>query len=284
MIGACAGDLIGSYWEFREEKPESRDTPLFRKESVISDDTILTIATAEAILAGRPYSEVYKSYCRRYVNYGYGGSFMQWAHTSEGYTQVNNSWGNGSAMRVSPVGWAFSTPQRVMMEAQQSASITHAAFEGVKGSQATALAVYMARAGAGKDQIRAVMDEWFEYLVDIDLDDYHEEYKFDVSCQGTLPPAIACVLQANSFEGVMRNGLYIGGDVDTLLAIAGSIAEPLYGVPIDIREKTEAVIKENSPALLGTLHEFELKYGAGKAVASTSLDVMASLRRLIRKI
>jgi ADP-ribosylglycohydrolase len=284
MIGAAAGDFIGSFWEFREEKPDTRDTPLFRKESIISDDTVLTIATAEAILSGRPYAEVYKSYCRRYVNYGYGPSFMQWAHTSDGYTQVNNSWGNGSAMRVSPVGWAFSTPQTVMIEAQQSASITHAHAEGIKGSQATALAVYMARAGAGKDQIKAVMEEWFEYFVEIDLDQYHEEYSFDVSCQGTLPPAIACVLQANSFEEVMRNGLYIGGDTDTLLAIAGGIAEPLYGVPVDIREKTEAEILKQSPALLGTLHEFERKYGAGKAVTSTSLDVMASLRRIIRRI
>ena len=209
---------------------------------------------------------------------------MQWAHVSDGYTQVNNSWGNGSGMRVSPVGWAFDTPQRVMMEAQQSASITHAHFHGVQGAQATALAVFMARAGAGKDQIKAVMTEWFDYHVDIDLDQYHEEYTFDVSSQGTLPPAIACVLQADSFEEVMKAGLYIGGDTDTLLAIAGGIAEPLYGVPIDIREKTEAVILANSPALLGTLHEFERKYGAGKAVASTSLDVMASLRRMIRRI
>lgn len=284
MIGACAGDLIGSYWEFKEEKPESRDTELFRKESVISDDTVLTIATAEAILSGRPYAEVYKAYCRRYVNYGYGPSFMQWAHTSDGYTQVNNSWGNGSAMRVSPVAWAYSTPQRVMAEAQQSASITHAAFAGIQGAQAIALATYMARAGAGKDQIREVMIEWFDYLVDIDLDDYHEEYTFDVSCQGTVPPAIACVLQANSFEDVMRNVVYVGGDTDTLGACAGAVAEALYGVPIDIREKTEDAIRKSCPALLGTLHEFELKYGCGKVVPSTSLDVMASLRRLIRKI
>jgi len=284
MIGAAAGDLIGSYWEFKEEKPGKFDKEFFRKESTITDDTVLSIATAEAILSGRPYSEVYKSYCRRYVNFGYGPSFMQWAHTSDGYTQVNNSWGNGSAMRVSPVGWAFKTPQRVMMEAQQSASITHAHFDGVKGAQAVALAVYMARVGAGKDQIKAVMDEWFEYDVEIDLDEYHKEYSFDVSCKGTLPPAIACVLQAESFAEVMMYGKYIGGDTDTLLACAGAIAEPLFGVPVDIREKTEAAISMASPALLGTLHEFERKYGAGKAVASSSLDVMASLRRIIRKI
>lgn len=284
MIGAIIGDLVGSYWEFKDEKPESRDTPLFRPESVISDDTILTIATAEAILRNQPYTELYKSFCRRYINYGYGGSFLQWAHVSDGYTQINNSWGNGSAMRVSPIAWAFDTPQRVMMEAQQSAGITHAHPEGIKGAQATALAVYMARAGAGKDQIRAVMDEWFDYLVDIDLDEYHQEYSFDVSCAGTVPPAIACVLQANSFEEVLRNGVFIGGDTDTLLAVAAAIAEPLFGVPVDMREKTEAIVYKNSPVLLATVHEFEAKYGAGKAVASTSLDVMASLRRLLRKI
>lgn len=284
MIGAAAGDLIGSYWEFKEEKPGRFEKEFFRKESTITDDTILSIATAEAILGGRPYAEVYKAYCRRYVNFGYGPSFMQWAHTSDGYTQVNNSWGNGSAMRVSPVGWAFKTPQEVMMEAQQSASITHAHFEGVKGAQATALAVYMARVGAGKDQIKAVMSEWFEYDVDLDLEQYNKEYSFDVSCSGTLPPAIACVLQADSFKEVINLGLFVGGDSDTLLAIACSIAEPLFGVPIDIREKTEAAISKASPALLGTLHEFERKYGCGKAVESSSLDVMATLRRIIRKI
>lgn len=156
--------------------------------------------------------------------------------------------------------------------------------EGIKGAQATALAVFMARAGASKEDISQVMIEWFNYNLDIDLDDYHVEYKFDVSCMGTVPPAIVCALQANSFEEVLQNGLYIGGDTDTLLSIAGAIAEPLYGIPNDIREKAEAIVLKNSPVLLATIHEFEAKYGCGKAMPSTDgLDVLGPLRRLLGK-
>jgi ADP-ribosylglycohydrolase len=284
MLGAICGDIVGSYWEFKEEKPDDRKSPLFRPESIMSDDSILTIATAEAILRGQFYTELYQSFCRRYVNYGYGPSFMNWAHANESYTKPNHSWGNGSAMRVSPIGWAFNTPQSVMIEAQQSASITHCHPEGIKGAQSTALAVFMARAGASKEDIAQVMVEWFNYNLDIDLEDYHIEYKFDVSCMGTVPPAIACVLQASSFEEVLQNGLYIGGDTDTLLSIAGAVAEPLYGIPKDIREKTEAIVLKNSPVLLATIHEFEAKYGCGKAMPSTEgFDVLGSLRKLLGK-
>jgi ADP-ribosylglycohydrolase len=187
-------------------------------------------------------------------------------------------------MRVSPIGWAFQTPQQVMMEAQQTASITHCHSGGIAGAQATALAVFMARAGASKDDIAAVMVEWFEYDVNLDLEEYHREYTFDVSCMGTVPPAIACVLQANSFEEVCQLGLYIGGDTDTLLSVACAIAEPLYGIPTNIREQAEAILLSHGHVLLATVHEFEAKYGCGKAIPSTEgFDVLASLRRLLGK-
>lgn len=284
MIGAIAGDIIGSYWEFREEKVSDRKEKLFRSESTITDDSILTIATAEAILRNRFYTDCYQDYCRRFVNYGYGPSFMQWAHTSESYTKPNHSYGNGAAMRVSPIGWAFNSLQRVLMEAQQSASITHCHTEGIKAAQATSVAIFMARNGASKDQIRTVMQEWFEYLVDIDLDEYHREYQFDVSSQGTLPPAIACVLQADSFEDVMRNGLYIGGDCDTLLAIAGGIAEPMFGVPKDIREQAEEMLYNHGPTLLGTLREFEKKFGAGVVANGNQCGVLGMLKSLFNPL
>lgn len=265
MIGAIIGDIVGSYHEFRDEK--DHEGPLFRPESTITDDSILSIASAEAILRNQFYSDLYQRYCRAYPSYGYGGSFLDWAHVHNNYITPNYSWGNGSAMRVSPIGWAFDSIQRTMIEAQQSASVTHAHPSGIAGAQATAAAIFLARTGVPKDEIYEAILEWFEYPSYDNLDTLHEEYSFDVSCQGTLPVAIACVMQADDFQQVMINGLYTGGDTDTLLAIAGSIAEPLYGVPEAMRIKAETILNQHSPALLGMLKEFERKYGAGKSIA-----------------
>jgi ADP-ribosylglycohydrolase len=266
MIGAILGDIIGSYWEFREEK--DRNSDFFLPLSTITDDSILSVATAETILRKQHYADLYQAYCRAYPTYGYGGSFVEWAHVNKNYTTPNYSCGNGSAMRVGPVGWAFDSLQRTMMEAHQSASVTHCHPEGLRGAQAVAVAIYLARTGVPKEEIRLAIEEWFEYQTVFDLDVLNEEYTFNPTCQGTVPVALACVFQAESFEEVMRNGLHVGGDTDTLLAIAGSIAEPLYGIPEDLRKQGEAMLLQHSPALLGMLLEFERQYGAGKAVAS----------------
>lgn len=263
MIGAIIGDIVGSYWEFKEEKV--RDAPFFIPESTITDDSILTLATASAIMDSQFYTRLYKFYTQKYPNYGYGPSFVEWAHTADTYITENHSYGNGAAMRVSPIGWAFDTPQRVMMEAQQSSGVTHCHPNAIMGAQATALAVYLARAGTSKADLKDIIENWFEYNLLLDLDDLHENYSFDITCQGTVTVALACVIQADSFEEVMRNGLYVGGDTDTLLAIAGSIAEPLYGVPSYMREEAEKILGKHSLQLLGILKDFEKKYGAKKA-------------------
>lgn len=280
MIGAIIGDIIGSYHEFREEKVFDGD--FFLPESTFTDDTILSIATADAILFSQSYTYNYQRYFRAYPTYGYGPSFCMWAQISDGYLKENNSWGNGSAMRVSPIGWAFDSVMRVMIEAQQSSSVTHAHFEGIKGAQAVAVAIFMARKGASKDQIRELIEASFEYDCSMNLDQLHEEYVFDVSCQGTVPVALSCVLQADSFEKTMRNGLYVGGDSDTLLAIAGSIAEPLFGVPQYMRDKAESMLSEASPSLLGTVREFEKRYGCGKSVADEGFyqDIIDTFKAL----
>ncbi|MHD0644261.1 ADP-ribosylglycohydrolase family protein [Pseudomonas aeruginosa] len=267
MLGAIAGDIVGSYWEFLEEKDRNAD--LFVAASTITDDSILTLATAEAIMRNSFYSDKYQQFARMYPNYGYGPNFMQWAQLSTNYVTPNNSFGNGSAMRVSPIGWAFNDLQRVMQEAQLSACITHSHPEGIKGATATATAVYMARRGYSKDEILEVMTGWFDYDIPTDLDHLNETYRFDVTCQGTIPVAIACVMQGNSYEEVLRNGLHTGGDSDTLLCIAGSIAEPLFGIPQDIREKTEMILHMHSPVLLGIMQEFERQYGCGKHIPPT---------------
>lgn len=264
MIGAIIGDVVGSVHEFLDAK--HFDAELFVPESRVTDDSVLTVATADAILKSRFYTEKYQQYAREYPDRGYGMSFMDWAFTNGNYITPNFSWGNGSAMRVSPVGWAFNTLQAVMLEAQQSACITHAHPGGLAGAQAIAVAVFLARHGATKDEIKAVMTHWFQYDVELNLDELNETYKFDVSCQGTVPVAIACALQADSFEKVLRNGLYVGGDTDTLLACAAAVAEPLYGVPDDLRQKAEGVLGSYSQGLLGIVKDFETKYGCGKSV------------------
>ncbi len=264
MIGAIIGDVVGSYHEFRKEKIYDED--LILPESCLTDDSILSLATAESILRNEYYTRNYKRYCKAYPTVGYGPSFMAWAHTHENYLTENFSYGNGAPMRVSPVGWAFDSISRVMMEAQQTACVTHYHPEGIRGAQSVAVAIYMARCGYGKDEIKAVMESYFEYDCDLDLDVLHREYTFDVTSQGTVPVALACVFQAESFEKTLRNGLYVGGDSDTLLAIAGSIAEPLYGVPNTLREQVEEIIESSSPFLLGVLREFEGKYGCGQVI------------------
>ena len=279
MIGAIIGDIVGSYHEFREEK--IFDGELFLPESCMTDDSILTFATAESILRNEYYTRNYKRYFKAYPTVGYGPSFAAWASTHENYLTENFSYGNGAAMRVSPVGWAFDDIFRVMMEAQQTSCVTHAHPEGVKASQSVAVAIFMARCGYLKSEIQGVMESYFNYDCDLDLDRLHQEYTFDVSSQGTVPVALACVLQADSFEKTLRNGLYVGGDSDTLLAIACSIAEPLYGVPQSFRDKAEAIIESTSPFLLGVLREFELKYGHGKTLEESSCWGMDGFFKLL---
>lgn len=278
MIGAVIGDIVGSYWEGKTTKG---GPDLFLPESQITDDSILSIATASAILHRKDYTELYRHYANKYPNYGYGSNFMDWVVTPQSYLRHQKSYGNGAAMRVGPIGWAFNSVQDVLMQAQQSASITHCHPEGIKGAQATALCVFLARKGHSKDDIREVIQDWFEYDLIFNIDDLAENYKFEASCQKTVPQAIFCALYSNSFEETMLNGLKIGGDTDTLLAIAGSIAEPLYGIPDDMRSKAEEEISRHSHELLGTLKDFERKYGKGLLVKD-KLSFTGSLMKLIK--
>ncbi len=234
MIGAIAGDIIGSIYERRPHK--SKDFPLFGPFCRFTDDTVLTIAVADAILTGRPYVETIREHGRRNPNAGYGGTFIRWLHsdTAEAY----NSWGNGSAMRVSPVGFAFDTAETVLSEAARSAVVTHNHPEGIKGAQATALAVYLARTGRAKEEIRAEIAERFQYDLATTVDAIRPGYAFDVSCQGTVPAAIVSFLDSVAYEDAVRNAISLGGDADTLACIAGGIAEAFYGgVPAEIRDR-----------------------------------------------
>jgi ADP-ribosylglycohydrolase len=223
MIGAIAGDIIGSVYEHRPIK--TKDFPLFAPGSRFTDDSVLTVAVADAILSGRGYAEALHDFGHRYPRAGYGGAFMEWLHSRE--PRPYGSWGNGAAMRVSPVGWAFDSEDP----------------EGIKGAQATALTVFLARMGYDREEVRDRITALFGYELDATVAEIRPDYTFDVSCQGTVPPAIVCFLESESWEDAVRNAVSLGGDSDTLACIAGAMAEACYGgVPAAVRDRTMHIL------------------------------------------
>jgi ADP-ribosylglycohydrolase len=234
MLGAIAGDIIGSRYEHHNIR--SKEFPLFDDRCRFTDDTVLTVALAEALLSGRSYALLLKEYSRAYPTAGYGSGFWAWA--SGPSLEPYGSFGNGSAMRVSPVGWYFGDLETVLAEARKSAEVTHNHPEGVKGAQAVAAAIFLGRQQADKAFIRRYLEKQFAYDLTRRLEDIRPTYRFDVTCQGSVPEAIIAFLESSDFEDAVRNAISLGGDSDTLACISGSIAEAHYGgVPATIAEK-----------------------------------------------
>jgi ADP-ribosylglycohydrolase len=239
MLGAILGDIVGSIYEHSPLR--SKTFPLFQNACRFTDDSVLTIAVAKAILEGGTYRESLLELGRRYPKAGYGGAFRQWLQSDD--PQPYNSWGNGSAMRVSPVGWAFDSMEDVLREAEHSAAVTHNHPEGIKGAQAAALAVWMARAKADREEIRAEIEHRCGYDLARTVDGIRPGYAFDVSCQGTVPEAIIAFLDSTSFEDSIRNAVSLGGDSDTLACITGGIAEAYYGpLPSPLVKKLREIL------------------------------------------
>ncbi len=235
MLGAIAGDVIGSIFEVRNRK--SKDFQLFGRFNRFTDDTVLTVATADALLHDKDYAGKYKQYYWHYPLAGFGKSFTVWATLNR--SQPYNSWGNGAAMRVSPVGYAFADLETVLQVAAQTAAVTHNHPEGIKGAQATASAVFLARTGHSKVDIKSYVETTFGYDLSKTLAEIRPTYRFDVSCQRSVPQAITAFLEATDFEDAIRNAISIGGDSDTIACIAGGIAEAFYGgVPAAIAQET----------------------------------------------
>jgi ADP-ribosylglycohydrolase len=242
MLGAIAGDIIGSVWEFDDRKPEY-DFELFTSESKFTDDSVLTIALADSILNGTDYTKKLKEYFKLYPGRGYGGGFFNWASSDS--TEPYNSWGNGSAMRVSPVGWTYNTLEEVLRHAKRSAEVTHNHPEGIKGAQAAAAAIFMSRQGKVKNEIKAYIQKTFGYHLNYTLDDLIENYSFTESCKETVPQAIYTFLISEDFEDSIRKSMIIGGDSDTLACINGSIAEAYYkGIPEHIEREVRLRLDE----------------------------------------
>lgn len=253
MLAAIAGDIIGSRFEW--DRIKSKDFELFAEDSVFTDDTVLTVAIAEALMDGGDYTEYLRRYTQTHPGRGYGSGFYDWAKSS--VAGPYNSFGNGSAMRVSAVGWAFDDLESVLAEAEQTAVVTHNHPEGVKGAQATAAAIFLARTGSNKEAIRRTISDRFGYDLDRSLDGIRETYEFDETCQGTVPEALICFFESDSYEDAVRNAVSLGGDSDTLACIAGSVAGACYGVPEAIRQEALARL---TPELAVVVERFEQAY------------------------
>lgn len=241
MFGAIAGDVIGSVYEGRPIK--TMDFPLFQPASCFTDDTVLTVAAAHAILEGIDYASAFKDFGRRYPDVGYGGTFIHWLF--EPQSRPYESWGNGAAMRVSPIGFAFDTVEEVLREAGRSAEVSHNHPEGIKGAPATALAVFLAREGRSKEIIRGEIARRFGYDLERTIEQIRPVYRFDVSCQGTVPEAIIAFLDSGGYEDAVRLAVSLGGDSDTLACIAGGIAQAFYRhIPDEIVRNVRARLPE----------------------------------------
>jgi ADP-ribosylglycohydrolase len=225
MLGAIAGDIIGSVHEYIGTK--STDFALFIQGSRFTDDTVLAVAVADCLLNGLGYVDAFHQYFVAYPNAGYGLRFFHWANS--GNREPYNSYGNGSAMRVAAVGHAFDTLEEVLAQAARSAEVTHNHPEGIKGAQATAAAVFMARRGDTKPRIKESLEQMFGYNLSFSLDALRPTYQFDESCQGTVPAALVAFLESHDYEDAVRKAISLGGDADTLACITGGVAEAHYG-------------------------------------------------------
>jgi ADP-ribosylglycohydrolase len=231
VLGAIAGDIIGSVHEHAGTK--STDFKLFVPGSKFTDDTVLAVAVADCLLNGRDYVDAFHEYFVAYPNAGYGLRFFHWA--SAGRRDPYNSCGNGSAMRVPAVGYAFDTLDEVLAEAARSAEVTHNHPEGIKGAQATAAAIFMARRGESKRRIKHLLEQMFGYDLSQSLDALRPTYEFDETCQGTVPAALVAFLESQDYEDAVRKAISLGGDADTLACITGAVAEAHFGgVPASI--------------------------------------------------
>lgn len=242
MYGAILGDIIGSPYEF-DRGNKSKEFPLFSEESTYTDDTVMTLAVAEAFMDA-PEDEVeikkrlvasMQKWGHRYPGAGYGLRFCDWLEADA--SQPYNSFGNGSAMRVSSVAWLYNDLDTVRRMARLSAEVTHNHPEGIKGAEATASAIFLARTGHSKAHIKAYIEDNFQYDLDRTCDEIRPNYRHVESCQETVPEAITAFLEGESFEDVIRTAVSLGGDCDTLTCIAGSIAEGFYGVTEALKQE-----------------------------------------------
>lgn len=261
MYGAILGDMIGSPYEF-DMGDKTKDFPLFSEYSRFTDDSVMTIAVADAFLDAQPNADIewirnrlvrgMQRYGKEFPHAGYGGMFRRWLRSKD--PQPYGSYGNGSAMRVSAVAWIYDDLETVRSMARLSAEVTHNHQEGIKGAEATASAIYLARTGKSKEEIQTYIVENFGYDLSRTCDEIRPGYYHKESCQETVPEAITAFLEGESFEDVIRTAVSLGGDCDTLTCIAGAMAEGFYGVPEELKQECRNRLGKN---LLEVLKHFD---------------------------
>jgi ADP-ribosylglycohydrolase len=252
MIGAIAGDMIGKPYERHPVKHKNFDLLVHG----FTDDTVLTVAVAHAILTAEDMADTIKAFANRHPYAGYGRGFGRWIQAWE--NKPYNSFGNGSAMRVSPVGFAYDTEADVLHHAERSAAVTHNHPEGIKGAQATALAIFLARQGADKETIRTEIAGRFGYDINRTVDEIRPGYRFDVSCQGSVPESIVAFLDATDYVDAVKNAISLGGDADTMACIAGGIAQAFYRkIPPEIVARA---LERLTPDLRTVVDRFKEKF------------------------
>ena len=259
LRGAVCGDILGSWYEFRSTK--SLDCNLFVPYSRFTDDTICSIAVADALINGCDFTKSLQRWCLKYPSAGYGGRFSRWFRQEN--PEPYDSWGNGSAMRVSSVGAFAISVDEVMDLAAQSAEVSHNHPEGIKGAQATALAIYLALNGASKEEIKAEIEQRFDYDLSRNYFDIQSTYFFEVSCQTSVPEAIISFLVSDSYESAIRHAVALGGDADTQAAIAGGIAAAYYGeIPESILSFCEERLPDDMKLVINEFDsELDKRYG-----------------------
>ena len=288
MYGAILGDIIGSPYEW--DKAYTKKLPLFRKRSHFTDDTVMTIAIAEALLkeeieflkrAGMDILDVdptvliksMQKWGRKYPHAGYGGKFKEWLYQENPIPY--KSYGNGSAMRVSPAGWVHDRVDWTEGLAWWTAKVTHNHKEGIKGAQAVTAAICMARSGESKAAIKDYIEKEFGYDLSRTVEEIRENYQFEVSCQKSVPESIIAFLESKDFESAVKNAIWLGGDADTQAAIAGSIAEAFYGIPADLITECRNRLPDE---MLEVIDRFYEAIGGAKIIAASKKKIHSGIR------
>lgn len=250
MIGAIIGDIVGSRFEFNNHR--STEFEFFHPDCKFTDDTVMTVAVADAIINGRPFGEVLHEYGRRYPRRGYGGRFFNWLLSKE--PKPYNSYGNGAAMRVSPCAFlAKGNREQALTWATASAVCTHNHPEGVKGAMAITDCILMAAERRPKEEIKRLAEQLYGYDMNFTIDQIRPTFPFDETCQRTVPQAIECFLESCDFESAIRIAVSLGGDSDTIANITGGIAEAYYGVPREMKAAAMAMLPNEMRAVVGRI-------------------------------
>ena len=253
MLGAIIGDIVGSIYEFNNYRAKDFQ-PLFHRRAFFTDDTVCTVAVADALVNDRHPAHALKDWGQRYwENGGWGRSFALWLGSDS--LDPYNSYGNGAAMRIAPAGLLARSLEEAVSLAYKATEVTHDHPEGMKGAAATAAAIFLARTGSSQASIRGYVAETFGYDMTRTIDEIRPTYRFNETCQETVPQALTCVLEADGFEDAIRNAISIGGDSDTIGAIVGGVAEAMFGIPEEIAERGWSYLPQEMGEVLTDLYK-----------------------------